>query len=293
MPTSEATTSVTPECSPPGALTDGVRSFASAGATREYFAAVPSDFDPTRPTPVILNFHGSGSDMRQQIAYSRLPVEGTARGYVVVTPEGSGSPKGWPLAGSASFDLVTDLIADLEEGMCPDPARIYATGISNGSAISGLLVCRAPFRIAAAAMVAATVGPPCPDDVRRPVLAFHGTDDPVVPYSGGDIANSGNGASGAVGVGGAEVAVGKWAQHNGCGLTPTVEKIGDDVEHWTFSGCVDGNDVVFYKIIGGGHTWPGPIDVAKLGLARLGATSATVDATALILDFFDTHRLVS
>jgi polyhydroxybutyrate depolymerase len=40
--------------------------------------------------------------------------------------------------------------------------------------------------------------------------------------------------------------------------------------------------VRLYTISGGGHTWPGPIEVS-----RLGATNRRLDATGLILDAFD------
>ena len=49
-----------------------------------------------------------------------------------------------------------------------------------------------------------------------------------------------------------------------------------------------GSEVVLYTIDGGGHTWPNaPIN--KLYAAIAGPTTQTVDATALIWDFFAQH----
>ena len=49
------------------------------------------------------------------------------------------------------------------------------------------------------------------------------------------------------------------------------------------------SDVVFYRIDGMGHTWPG----SQPELPRMfGYTSRTIDATRLIPDFFAAHALV-
>ena len=42
--------------------------------------------------------------------------------------------------------------------------------------------------------------------------------------------------------------------------------------------------VVFYTVEGGGHTWPGGL--VDLPPAVFGATTHTIDASDLILDFF-------
>jgi polyhydroxybutyrate depolymerase len=43
--------------------------------------------------------------------------------------------------------------------------------------------------------------------------------------------------------------------------------------------------VELYSIAGGGHTWPG----ADIDLGPADATTQTVDATQLTLDFFEAH----
>jgi polyhydroxybutyrate depolymerase len=76
-----------------------------------------------------------------------------------------------------------------------------------------------------------------------------------------------------------------WAKHAGCAPDKRVERIGTDVQHWVYDGCRAGLDVQFYSIEHGGHTWPGsPIDVA-----RLGATTHSIDATKIALDWFAAH----
>lgn len=264
----------------------------SGGIERQYLLSAPASYDGTKQTPLILNFHGSGSNMQQQVMYSELATKGPDRGYIVVTPDGTGKPQGFNMFRTPGepddYKFVDDLVTQLTDTFCIDPDRIYSTGISNGSALSGFLTCVPPYRFAAVAMVAATVpGGNCPKDVQPSILAFHGTADPVVPYGGGDV-----NASAARGnqIPGAEKTAAVWAVQDGCNPTPREDRPWEHVKRLTFVDCAKGRDVVFYSIEGGGHTWPGSvIDLSKLGVTALGASSNEAHASDLMLDFFDGH----
>ncbi|MFN8052117.1 MAG: PHB depolymerase family esterase [Acidimicrobiales bacterium] len=278
-PASTAPATTAPVCAPPSSpLTSGTRTVTVKGVEREYMVAVPTTATGAA-APVILNFHGSSSNMVEQAAYSQLAQQGTPRGYVVVTPQGSGTPRGWSLRGPGDDDAFVDaILADLATGACIDTHRVYAVGISNGSAYAALLACRAPYRIAAVGMVAATLPSLCPVDHPVPALAFHGTADPVVPYGGGMV----NGERLGVQAPGAEGAIAQWAQRNGCGAEAREVSYAADVVWRSWTGCRDDASVEFYSVVGGGHTWPGGIPIP-----RLGATTASISATATFLDFFD------
>jgi polyhydroxybutyrate depolymerase len=58
------------------------------------------------------------------------------------------------------------------------------------------------------------------------------------------------------------------------------------VEHVTWPRCPKTGTVELYRVLGGGHTWPGAIAIQS---DRLGETTESTSATQLILDFFDTH----
>jgi len=133
-----------------------------------------------------------------------------------------------------------------------------------------------PDTFASAALVTVEVHPDgCPP---LPVVAFHGTADATVPYgegSGHEFPDSPNAA-----LPGTHDNIARWAKGNGCDPEPAVERIGDDVERWTYRGCTA--DVVLYTIFGGGHTWPG----ARI---RIGPTPGTIDATEIAFDWFEAH----
>jgi poly(3-hydroxybutyrate) depolymerase len=56
--------------------------------------------------------------------------------------------------------------------------------------------------------------------------------------------------------------------------------------------CPKGSDVELYRITDGDHTWPGSATTAQLS-SVLGKTTLSIDATALMWDFFSAHALPS
>ena len=95
----------------------------------------------------------------------------------------------------------------------------------------------------------------------------------MVPYEGGNVAGGG------VPVMNAEVSAQAWATHNGCTSGPQETVVDTEVVRLDWDGCTA--TVVMYRIVGGGHTWPGGIDVG-----RLGATTQQIDASQTMWDLF-------
>ena len=274
-----------------------------AGTDRRYLLSIPASYRKRIPAPLVLDFHGLGSDMQQQAIYSGLDAKGAAEGYVVITPDGSGSLiKRWvppPLPGP-DVDFVKAILATTQRTLCIDPERVFATGISNGAIFSTALASALPGRLAAIAPVAGVNGTKVCTAGTPPtaVLAFHGTADPIVPYGGGAYFSGANGTSAAaphaIGtrLGGLQAqpvddAVASWAAFDGCGTPATTTATATDVEHVVYPDCPPSGAVELYRVLGGGHTWPGGIAVNG---DRLGPTTTSIDATALMLAFFDAHR---
>jgi polyhydroxybutyrate depolymerase len=254
--------------------------FDSAGQARTYRLGVPKSYDPDTPAGVILNLHGSGSNAVQQSVYSQVPARGTKRGYIVVTPDAIDGV--WQRDNHGTDDqFLMALLDHIEADYCVDLDHVHADGISLGSWKASITACTHRDRIASIVLVAEEVSAGC----AIPVVAFHGTADPVVPY--GEGADAGVVVTGSnAGLPGAIVNMANWAKNAGCATEKDVQRIDPDVEHWTYRECPGGNDVEFYKIQGGGHTWPGAaIDIP------LGPTTKTIDATDIALDWFDAHPL--
>lgn len=270
---------------PAGGEDDVVRTIATGGQQRVYRLGVPRNSDNRSPQPLVLDFHGSGSSAAAQTVYTQFPRKAEGRGYMVVALDAiAGKWELFPTDGSKGTDLafIKAVLAEVSGQFCIDERRVFATGISLGSAMATDLACTLREQVAAVGNVAEEVVFPGCDRV-LPVIAFHGTADPLVPYKEGDIAAGRPNA----GLPGTEHNMTGWAQRDRCNPQPQLTDIGTDVVHSVWPGCSRGSAVELYTVKGGGHTWPGsPIKVDFLG-----HTTDQIDATTLILDFFDAHPL--
>jgi polyhydroxybutyrate depolymerase len=275
----------------PGTTT---RHLTVGGADRQYLLTIPDGYDGSKRAPLLFDFHGLGSDEEQQAAYSQLGAKAGARGYVVITPDGQGTvARHWslvrPAKANPDIEFVPAMLGATQRTLCIDPTRIYATGISNGAMFSTVLACALPGRLAAIAPVSGVNGAPvCRAGTPRvSVLAFHSTADPLVPYLGGDYFSGAEAShEAALQAQPVDAAVGRWAAFDGCGAPASTTAVADDVQRITYPNCPPNGTVELYRVIGGGHTWPGAIPVRA---DRLGATTESIDASALMLDFFAGH----
>ena len=274
--------------------------FESEGRERVYQLLVPENYDGDTPTPVVLNWHGLGSDGPQQLAFSDYAPVADRETFFVVAPTGIPAPgedrNSWELGDTdpTRDDLVflDDLLAMLTSTLCVDESRIYSTGMSNGGYFSSVLVCEAADRIAAAASVAALHhADECEPSRPVPYIGFHGTEDATVPYYGG-------GGSSLLPEGVTielfEPAIpdefAEFAAEFGCDAEPQESAIGDDVTKFDYQNCAV--EMTFYGIEGGGHTWPG--SAVSLAISEgfgLGVTTDDISATELSWEFFSRHSL--
>jgi len=251
-----------------------VRKLASGGRERSYRLHVPAQYNPAKPAPLVLNFHGRGSNGLEQEAYSGFVPLSDRDGFVLVSPDGIDNS--WLLvAGADDIGFTRDLVGRLEQELCVDASRIFATGISNGGYMSSALACVAGDLIAAAAPVAGVSGPVGTCHGPVPILEFHGTEDKLVPFEGGPTV-------GGLPFAGVTTVMGRWAAFNGCEAKPTEESVSAHVKKVVYPGCKA--DTLHYVIDGGGHTWPGAVDVP-----RLGPVTKEISATELIWAFFKEH----
>jgi polyhydroxybutyrate depolymerase len=266
-------------------------SIVSSGRTRRYLVHVPPSYDRAKPMPLVISMHGAAAWPRQQANLSRWSRLADAQGFIVVYPAGTGFPQIWHVFRDAGLErdvqFISGMIDTLERTYNIDSTRIYVNGISNGGGMAFVLSCTLSNRIAAIGLVGAAETLPwswCKDQRPMPMIAFHGTADPIIPYKGGrspvaletfpDVQSW----------------VSSWAKRNRCEPTAGDSSVAPDVTRREYAGCADSANVVLYTIRGGGHTWPGGKPLPKI---VVGATTREIDATREMWKFFRKHRLLT
>jgi polyhydroxybutyrate depolymerase len=259
----------------------------SSGVERRYLLYVPESYNPAVPTPLVISLHGFIEWPAHQMSISGWNDLADELGFIVVYPSGTQFPLRWQANGLADpgpdVTFIADLINHLGGEYNLDPDRIYANGLSNGAGMSFVLACELAERIAAVGLVAGAYGyawDDCAPARPVPAIVFHGTSDPIVPFTGGPATNFHNGLPGIAGW------VEKLAQANGCDLAPEALPAAGEVSGAVYAGCAA--DVVFYTITGGGHTWPGGGPMPE---RLVGHTTQDINATQVMWEFFAAHPL--
>ncbi|MDQ1256032.1 MAG: polyhydroxybutyrate depolymerase [Candidatus Hydrogenedentes bacterium] len=273
------------------------------GLERVYHVYVPDSYDGDQALPVVVFIHGTLVNWWQMSLLSGFNRVAEREGFIVVYPEGvnmewndgRGVPYlPWNETGIDDVGFVDAMLDALAAEYSIDEKRVYATGISNGAMMAHRLACELTERFAAIAPVSGTMPEllheTCAPSRPIPVLMFHGTLDPLVPWEGGGVFG--------LPVWGLQLSVEDtvafWVEHNGCGATPEVtwepnRELLDLTQVWRehYSGGLEGSEVVLYGIENGGHTWPGGFAYERQWI--MGRVSVDVDATEIVWDFFAEH----
>jgi polyhydroxybutyrate depolymerase len=276
----------------PGTTDDTIT---SGGEERSYEMTVPDGYDGTEPYALVFGFHSLTVDYHIVSTMSGFPEQQDDHDFIAVTPSGliSTAPY-WnasPAPENYDLDFVADLLDHLEATLCIDTAMVFSVGMSNGAQMSSMLACRLDGRIAAIAPIAGVeYNQPC-DAPPTPVIAFHGTADPFVPYEGGGLDSvaiadqnfyKGKVPEGTAEPTGVDESMDRWAKHNGCRSRYDEERISPKVRKRTWPGCDAAT--VLYIVDGGGHQWPGRPQPAFE--ATFGPGTTEIDATDLMFTLF-------
>jgi polyhydroxybutyrate depolymerase len=316
-----------------GALPSGAADTTIAVAgwpDRDYDIVLPASHACGTPMAVMVVLHGGGSNkegMRKLTcpegdltsARCLFRIAGAA-GMAVVFANGTNAPGGKLINanGVRTFDAgggqngficasgyacthgiddiayVRALVADLATRIDVDPKRVFATGFSNGAAMTQRLACQAADAFAAVAPVSgenqfALAG--CTPARPVAVLDIHGTLDACWPYAGG---NGGCIDSGLY-VSVADTLAG-WAARNGCDATPTLTPLaplagvndGTSVVRHDYAGCSAEGQLSHLEVVGNGHFWAGGNPYAS-GSVVGGVMSRQLDTGQAVVDFFVAH----
>ncbi|UOQ54789.1 extracellular catalytic domain type 1 short-chain-length polyhydroxyalkanoate depolymerase [Hymenobacter cellulosivorans] len=264
----------------------------SGGITREYRLYVPAAYSPGKAVPLLFNLHGYGSNNLEQEAYGDFrPIADTAN-FLIVHPNGTVDAAGnrnWntftaPTAGGVDdVAFLSDLLTSLQARYSIDADRVYSTGMSNGGFMSYELACKLSNRVAAIGSVTGSMVQSrlnaCTPQHPVPVMEIHGTADNTVPYNGNILFVP------------IPSVLDYWVRFNGCSPTPVVTAVpntnttdGSTAERYVYSGGRNGSVVEHYKILDGGHTWPGaPVSI--------GVTNRDINASREVWRFLRRYRL--
>jgi len=279
---------------------------------RTYLLRVPPQTTAGQPLPVVLNFHGGGTNAKSHKEWIGLDAVADREGFLTVYPDGTGRFGQRLLTWNAGtccayardhgvddVRFVLALLADLAGRTPVDHTRVYAAGMSNGAMLSYRLAAEVTERIAAIApvaggMVVESFAPSLP----MPVMHFHSVDDPMAPYAGGP----GKTLIGREMHPRVEDTIERWVRHNGCAPQPTVgatlygsthgstrgfKRGADSAQTATkmvYDSCREGSEVVLWKLTGAGHVWPGP--APKYPEKLLGAPTSVINASEEMWRFF-------
>lgn len=276
---------------PVKAQTTVVDSIKSGGIYRTYRLYIPAIYNGSTARPLVFNLHGYTSNAAAQQQYTIFePIADTAN-FLMVFPQGTKDGSNQPFWNAGmSASLVNDiaflnaLIDSLDLTYNIDLNAVYSCGMSNGGFMSHTLACESSNRFTAIASVTGSIfttqyGSNCHPTRPVPVMQISGTADATVPY---------NGASGMMPI---DSVVKYWVTKNNCNPTAAFNNVpntntsdGCMAEHYVYSGGNLGSSVELYKVIGGGHTWPGSPFV-------IGTTNQDFYASKEIWRFFRQYRL--
>ena len=256
------------------------------GIQRDYILYIPAIYDGSTDVPLVLNFHGYGSNANEQMFYGDFRDIADTEGFLLFHPQGTiknGDQQlnvGFLGNGNTTDDVgfTEALIDELANLYTINLDRVYATGMSNGGFMSFLLACQLSEKIAAVASVTGSMTPDtydaCNAQQPTPILQIHGTGDSNVLYNGDTWTRS------------IEDVISYWVNYNNCETSPTTTALtdinhsdGSTVEHIIYSGGDNGVTTEHMKIIGGGHTWPS-------SAITLPGTNQDINASMEIWHFF-------
>lgn len=279
-----------------------------SGVTRRYLIHAPAGWDGHTRLPVVVMLHGAGGTASWTLKETKWAAHADTHRFWLVLPDGMpvdpsrppkflSNPQVWNdggmggLAARARHDDVGFLGAvldDIERRHGLDPRRIYATGFSNGAAMTFRLATELSPRLAAIAPVAGHCKIEHPHPARPvPTLFMIGDSDPLVPFLGGQVVSP---WTKEVGVRPPiEGSLERWAKAINCQPTAQVVEDQDGVRVYRYPPNEGGAEMVVYTIAGLGHHWPGGLGRLKKSIA--GEPSGKVQANEIIWEFFKRFEL--
>ena len=154
--------------------------------TLDYYLYFPADYEESSEAkfPLLLFLHGGGEsggalDLLQKNGPPKLLAEGKDFPFIILAPQNPYKQKWW------NVRAVMELLESIIEENRVDPDRLYLTGLSRGGNACWEIATQYPSTFAAMAVVCGMTPLPYAHwvDKSMSIRVFHGTEDPVIPFS--------------------------------------------------------------------------------------------------------------
>jgi len=267
-------------------------SITHGGLQRDYTLYVPASYSSATAVPLVFNFHGLTGTSTIAMWHADFRLIADTANFIIVHPQGLLNSSGethWNVGQTGTsindIDFVSVLLDSLSLDYNISQDRIYSTGMSNGGYMSYRLACELSDKIAAIAPVAGSyisyMLNSCNPIHPTPVLHIHGVADTMSIYYGKP------------GVESIPSIISYWVNHNQCDTQSIFIQVANinltdssTVEHYIWENGINGVEVEHFKIIDGGHTWPGSNFPNSNGI-----TNFDINASVEIWRFFSKYDI--
>ncbi len=260
---------------------------------RAYGVYLPDGKPPKGVVFVLHGFKGSGKQVRRSSGFDAWAKR---HGVAAVYPN---AVKAWNDGRGKNEVISTDQddvgyltgLAQMlaAQGVIPS-AKIHVIGFSNGGGMAMRMACQRPDMVRGLAVVTTKEFVKANCAAYRPVPAvfFFGTEDRLSLHEGDLSGTEGVSRRSKGGAYSADQTIAKWRTRNGCKPTARERTFdrdtsdGTTVTHFSFVNCA--KPLEYYRINGGGHTWPGGRGASRPIATRiLGKTSKDINANDIAL----------
>ncbi|AUX27645.1 uncharacterized protein SOCEGT47_082430 [Sorangium cellulosum] len=231
-------------CGKATTLTTKEYTISSSGQNRVYYVDMPSNYDMNKPYRLFYTSHWIGSrwqDVEGQDFYFLKPqIEADGEQAIFVAPSSDGAT--WQEKDHALFD---DIMAFMNENVCYDTTRVFATGFSFGGMITYSLSTNHQAEIRAAVGIApANYNIWLPEKTHKPIAWMHttGMSDGTCPWVNNEAQKRG-----------AKFIALEKAEDNGCTIPDEIPTSNGAYSCYDFQDC-DPEHPTRVCTFGGGHT---------------------------------------